>query len=78
MSAAGFELSKRLGLRESLEQYAARHGVSPAEARPDWRSDGALALGALVVSPDVAALGICRVHRGFSCPTRNPFETGWP
>ena len=37
----------RNGLQESLEEYAARHGVRPAVARPFWRRDGLGILGGL-------------------------------
>jgi hypothetical protein len=38
----------RLGLRESLEEYAARNGVTPDRARVVWRAEGLRLLNAIV------------------------------
>lgn len=70
-------MTPRLGLSESLEAYAKRNGVTRERARPWWRAYGAIALGSLRVALQDCH-GICRVAINFSCPTRNPFETGWP
>lgn len=68
---------KRHGLRESLDQYAARHGVPAHHARPFWRTGAVVALGGKVGVFNVFD-SICRIAPGFTVPTRNPFETGWP
>lgn len=53
----------RLGLRESLEEYAARHRATPADARVAWRVLGLLALGVDLESAARAALrgGLCLI-----------------
>jgi hypothetical protein len=73
---------KRKGLGESLEAYAARCGVSPAEARPAWRWDGLHALLYSVPSRGLAVClrayttrsTLCRIAPGASVPTRTPTE----
>lgn len=68
----------RRGLHESLEQYAARHGVRPHEARNAWRVGGAVRLGLpLVLYPDgLQGRGVPaiapdgpRIAPGVPCPT---------
>jgi hypothetical protein len=70
---------RRNGLRESLEAFAKRAGVSVAEARPYWRAGAVRALATKPVTLDqcLAAIAsasnkICRVCPGFEVITRDP------
>jgi hypothetical protein len=65
----------RLGLDESLEAYAKRHGLSVDAARVGWRLD---ALHLLHVADYADAYervarawrGVCRIAPGVAIPTR--------
>lgn len=60
--------SPRDGLRESLEEFAARNGGSSRDARHAWRQCGLLALG---LPPLRAAMTGTLVAPGVPCPTSN-------
>ncbi len=47
MTDKGLALPRRSGLVQSLEEYAAFHGVSPRDARGAWRFEGMRLLGVL-------------------------------
>ncbi len=60
----------RLGLKESLEEYAERHGVKPDRARQLWRLEGMRLLGldpAKAVPDGFYQPRICDQ----ACPTEN-------
>ncbi len=61
----------RLGLAQSLEQFAHRMGVTPSQARLVWRQAGLALLG---VSPSMAAPDGPRVAPGVTYRTRDPYE----
>jgi hypothetical protein len=72
---------RRNGLRESLEAFAKRAGVSRAEARPYWRAWAVWFLAdadigepfeAVFDAVTVPALALCRICPGFEVPTRDP------
>lgn len=68
----------RRGLRESLEEFAARLGVSPAAARVAWRIEGIRFLfqASVIVwrttelLPELCARGLCAVAPTLAVPTR--------
>jgi hypothetical protein len=71
----------RNGLRESLEAFAKRAGVSREEARPYWRAwavwfladaDIGETFEAIFDAVTVPALALCRICPGFEVITRNP------
>jgi hypothetical protein len=57
----------RLGLRESLEDYAGRFGVRVHVARPHWRREGLRLLG--VTAPANVHAGLCAIAPGVAVPT---------
>lgn len=67
------ETPRRRGLAESLEQYAARCGVTPAEARYAWRVCGLYALG---VDHTRAVPAGPRIAPGVAVPTPPPVWLG--
>jgi hypothetical protein len=64
---------KRLGLSESLEDYARRLGASPDVARPFWRRDGLRLLNAIHsdhMPLSIVSSGRCRVAVGVVVETK--------
>lgn len=59
----------RLGLSESLEQYARRHRSTPHEMRYQWRLNGLWLLGVRARIDEVEA-GLCAIAPGVSVPTK--------
>jgi hypothetical protein len=60
--------TKRLGLDESLEAYAARIGISSDKARPFWRVEALVLLHLYPEEWDVVS-GLCRIAPGVAVPT---------
>lgn len=68
---------RRAGLSESLESYAARHGMHPHEARPYWRAEGLLLLGVAPTPLTLARVSftlrcqyVCAIAPGVAVLTR--------
>lgn len=66
---------ERLGLRESLEAYAARVGMRVHDARPFWRAESLRLLNVTpACAPDHRA-GLCACAPGVAVPTA---VVDWP
>lgn len=65
-------IMQRNGLRESLEAYASRLGLSTSVARPLWRQEGLRLLH--VSEPADVRAGICAIAPGVSVPTNMVLE----